>query len=78
MKQIIKCIRGHLLDNLDDKPTDENGRAAEKNEKSAFSIVFFFILTHQACSVSGPLHRLATVQQASLSAWHMHNVTAAD
>ena len=70
------CIRRHLLDNLDDKPTYETERAPMK-KKSAFPIVFF-ILTHRACPVSGPLHRLATVQQVFLSAWYMHNATAAD
>ena len=38
----------------------------------------FFILTHRASPVAGSLHRLATVQQAFLSAWYMHNATAAD
>ena len=45
--------------------------------KSAFPIVFF-ILPYPASPVSGPLHRLATVQQAFSSAWYMHNATAAD
>ena len=69
-------LRRHLLDNLDDKPADETERAPMKN-KTSFSHCFF-ILTHSACPVSGPLHRLATVQQALSSPWHMHNAIAAD
>ena len=49
----------------------------EETENSISSIVFF-ILTHRASPVLGQLHRLATVQQAFLSAWYMHNATAAD
>ena len=55
-------IRRHLLDNLDDKPADETERAPMKN-KISFSYCFF-ILTHRASPVSGPVPRLATVQQA--------------
>ena len=40
--------------------------------------LLFFILTHQASPLSGPLHRLATVQQPFASAWYKHNATAAD
>ena len=56
-------IRRHLLDNLDDKPTDETERAPMKN-KISFSYCFF-ILTHWANPVSGPLHRLATAQNCT-------------
>ena len=59
-------LRRHLLDNLDDKPADETERAPMKN-KISFSYCFF-ILTHRASPVSGPLHRLATAQQAFSSA----------
>ena len=53
----IVSIRRHLLDNLDDKPTDETERAPVKN-KISFPYCFF-IQTHPASPVSGPLHRLA-------------------
>ena len=61
-----RILRRHLLDNLDDKPADETERAPMKN-KISFSYCFF-ILTHRASPVSGPLHRLATAQQAFSSA----------
>ena len=64
----------HLLDNLDDKPADE--RAPVKN-KISFPYCFF-ILTHRASPVSGPLHRLAKELSAFWSAWYMHNATEAD
>ena len=73
---LARWVRRHLLDNLDDKPTDETERPPMKN-KISFSYCFF-ILTYRASPVSGPLHRLATVQQAFLSAWYMHNARAAD
>ena len=69
-------VKRHLLDNLDDKSADETERAPIKKK---FSLLYcFFILIHRASPVSGPLHRLATGQQAFLSAWYMHNATAAD
>ena len=73
---IPKSLGGHLLDNLDDKPTDETERAPIK-KKISFAYCFF-ILTHRASPVSGLQHRLATVQQTFWSAWYMHNATAAD
>ena len=63
---LLNLLRRHLLDNLDDKPADETERAPMKN-KISFSYCFF-ILTHRASPVSGPLHRLATAQQAFSSA----------
>ena len=76
VSHFIMCIGRHLLDNLDDKLADETERAPMK-KKSAFPIVFF-ILTHRASPISGLLHRLSAGQQAFLSAWYMHNATAAD
>ena len=58
--------RRHLLDNLDDKPADETERALVKN-KISFPY-YFFILTHRASLVSGPLHRLAKELSAFWSA----------
>ena len=73
---IKRLIRRHLLDNLDDKPTDETERAPVKN-KISFPYCFF-ILTHRASPVSGPLHRLAKELSDFLSAWYMHNATKSD
>ena len=73
---IVRWIRRYLLDNLDDKPADETERAPVKN-KISFPYCFF-ILTHRASPVSGPLHRLAKELSAFWSAWYMHNATEAD
>ena len=69
-------VRQHLLDNLDDKPTDETERAPMK-KKISFPYCFF-ILTHRVSPVSGPMHRLAIVQHAFSSTWYMHDAIAAD
>ena len=72
----INLIRRHLLDNLDEKPVDET-KTVPMKKKIRFPY-WFFILTHQASPVSGPLHRLATEQPGFSNAWYMHNATAAD
>ena len=58
--------------------TNSPMRLKEPHEKKNQVSLLFFYSHPGASPVSGPLHRLATVQQALWSAWYMHNATAAD